>query len=245
MGFFEVFCDESKLVLAGETRLILVAMVKERQWQPVAIPLSGCYDRYGRIDIADKLDENEELVLQFLARCETQTGTTPSETKLYDLLEERLTEDSLFWKGNEIAYALIDNGIFDGVCQTVAAGGKPEWEPYRNGVLESNNFNQLFESAFALPEIARAIYEPLAGRETWMRKELIDLSRFRAWGGQLNRIDIYDEGGGQFTGYSEQINNDGGAEPYCNAARKKYADFPLILAAVEKNANKWKLLDED
>lgn len=246
MGFFDLLCQESELVLGGATAFILIGE-HQQVWTPVAVPLCNSYDRLGRIDMPGKSDEdcfneNASLLTSFLKQCKTESGESPKEKSLEDLVDEHLKEGFLLWEGIPISYCLVDQRIYNAIAKTVEAGGQPEWELYSTENLDKLEFESLFESAFALGNVSKAIYQPIADCKHWLSEPLKTLYRYRAWGAQFQAFDLFAEDGpGQCCGYQGEY----GSQAYCDKARETYKSFPLILKAIEENADYWKELDED
>ena len=252
MGLFEVLCSESRLVLGGSTRLVVVAEVGPERYAPIALPLVGTYDRAGLVDFPPRLDDNSRMVERFLRKLALDAASRGA--ALGDLLRKlraprRLgapVQLSFEWAAGsplKASYTLVDAGIYAAAARTVAQGGRPEWSEFGEGELERLDFDALFAAALPRGDISRAIYEPLsAPRRDALREQLALLARFRAWGASFAPLDPGVMG--RCTGYSEEDHPGAAAEPYVVAAAEKYADAPLLLEAVRQNERYWREFDE-
>ena len=240
MGMFEALCSESGLPLGGDAALFLGARSTDKTWAPISLPLIGCYDRNGSIDLPDTLDENGSILHQFLRDSdEAVAGQSLSEALC------RLSSGGRAVDGLEVSYALLDRGIYFGIYRTVARGGRPEWSSAGDGALDSLHFDTLLGAAFANPETARSIYQPLTPeRQAWMRPILKNLVRLRVWNCRLAPLDRDLDETHQISGYSGQTSGNGAAQPFVEAARRKYAEFPLLLKAVDQAAGYWSSLEQ-
>lgn len=239
MGFFEVFCGESDLVLGGDTRLILVTEAAEKRFEPIALPLAGSYNRYGSIDAPQSLDANAAAIDAF---CRGLTFDSSPSKPDFDhrlmAMNHGVSEDSWArWKDRKISFALVYGPVYDAIVETVAGGGKQEWATMAHSALDSRPFEELFARAFPLTDLSLSIYAPLdAPREAALKPALAEFVRFRAWGTALLPVNV--EEGGQCCGYADR-GDDLYAERFVEAAKKKYAGFPRILAALEANKLYW------
>lgn len=238
MGVFDVFCAESGIALNGDTRLVMLAESGNGRFEPIALPIKGCYNRYGSIDADDdSLDENGRAVFEFCKKLKYDTPPFGKEFEEHlSVLNMGPSEDSWAeWNGHRVSFALLHGGIYDAIVQTVMSGGKPNWTPYSKASLKNKLLQSLFDEAFRNAAISRAIYPKFPAK---LQAELIELLRFRAWGTTLTPLDITKCD--QFTGFSRRQNVEGAPEDYLNAARKKYEPFPLLLDALKQDEQRWR-----
>lgn len=106
--------------------------------------------------------------------------------------------------------------------------------------LDTSDVDSLFEKAFDLAAMSTAIYKDPTKHESWLPGPLKELCRFKVWHAQFQAFDLYADGPGQCTGYATTY----GTKEYCEKAREKYKEYPLILSAIEENADYWKKLDD-
>lgn len=242
MGFYDVCCAESGLVLSGNARLMLIAAANAEsrdRYEVIGLPMIGCYDRLGLIDLPDELDAAAKAVEKVCMTLEVASSGDDFHAVL-DTMNQM--PQKTVWNGRRIAWALVDDGIYRAIVRTVAAGERPEWAALKTGVLEKADLPTLLSAAFALPEVSRELYGDLLNNPPpWMRTALEDAARFRAWGTALKPVDIFSSG--QYTGYSRAEHDDSAAEPFVVAARKKYKAFPQVLEAVAANEARWRGLD--
>ena len=238
MGVFDVFCAESGIALHGDTRLVMLAESGNECFEPIALPIKGCYNRYGSIDASDdSLDKNGRAIFEFCKKLKYDTPPFGKEFEEHlSVLNMGPSEDSWArWNGQRISFALLHDGIYEAIAQTVMNGGKPEWTPYSKASLQRKTFQSLFDDAFHNSAISRTIYPELP---TKLQGELIEFVCYRAWGTPLTPLDVTK--GDQFTGFSKGENIDSAPEDYLNAARKKYESFPLLLEALNQDERRWR-----
>lgn len=252
MGPFEVLCSESRLVLGGATRLIVVAELGPGRYAPIALPLLGPYNRAGLIDLPPRLDDNARMIERFLRKLPLDVDARRAD--LAELLRRlraprRLSAPmqlSFEWgtgSGPKASFTLVDDGIYTAVARTVAQGGQANGSGCAEGELERLDLDAAFAAALPLDDASRAIYEPMsAQRREALREQVALLARFRAWGATFMPLDPGEMG--RCAGYSEEDHPGAAAEPYVVAARKKYADYPLLLEAVRGNERYWREFDE-
>lgn len=244
MGFFEMLCSESELVLGGETAFILLGEKNVDHWTPIAVPLFDTYDRLGRIDMPgdfpkDKIDENAKAILAFLQQCKAANGASPEEETLGELVDEHLKDGFLNREGKRISYALVDARVYHAIAKTVENGDKPEWKPVSKDSLNNLDVESLFDRAFDLASMSKEIYKEPGKYSSWLLEPLRELCRYKTWHGQFQPFDLDADGPGQCSGYAGAY----GTKEYCEKSRAKYMEYPLILEAIEQNAEYWKELD--
>jgi hypothetical protein len=244
MGFFEVLCSESELVLGGATAFILLGENNPDDWTPIAVPLFDTYDRLGRIDMPgdfaeDEIGENAQLILAFLQQCKAATGGSPEEKTLGELVDEHLKEGFLTWEGKRISYALVDQRVYHAIAKTVETTTNPEWKAVCKDSLDNLDAVCLFDKTFDLARVSKAIYKEPSKYKSWLLDPLKELYRYKTWHTQFQPFDLYADGPGQCNGYDSKY----GTKKYCEKAREKYRKYPLILEAIEENAEYWKELD--
>jgi len=105
MGVFDVHCAYSGIALNGPTQLLLLAKEKD-DWRVISAPLRDTYDRYGRIDFPS--DEEDGSFNDFKAWAGEHFGVTDS-----DDIFEKMVDGEARWRGQQIAYALVDAGVYD------------------------------------------------------------------------------------------------------------------------------------
>jgi hypothetical protein len=103
MGFFDVHCAHSGLALVEDTRLVLL-LETDGGWTPLGAPLHGTYDRLGGID---EPQEPTPAFRAFSQWMEELVGEGDFEEALF-----QLREGEGQWKGRELNYALVDEGVF-------------------------------------------------------------------------------------------------------------------------------------
>jgi len=233
MGVFDVCCAESGLVLGGDARLILLAEESPGRFEPIALPISGAYDRLGGIDLPEPYDTNVGHIAAFCARLEFDE--LPRDASFEERLPEMAHAVSegrwgRIW-GRKVAYALVDGRIYGAIAENA------------EDTLEKTLFEELFERAFPMRDLSMEVYGSLgAGEKRALRADLAEFVRYREWGTALKPVDL--EESGQFTGYSAKEHPGSAAEPFVKAARKKYARHPHVLEAVEANAEYWKEIED-
>src|SRR5512138_341812 len=123
MGVFDVPCAVSGLALTGPTQLILVGETPSGNWQPVALPIAGDYDRYGSIDGFDEDLPNTRAIAAALRLLEPAPEDDLEEA-LRDM-NHGVTEDAWYrFDGTKISFALVDDGIYRAMIGLVEDGGR-------------------------------------------------------------------------------------------------------------------------
>lgn len=106
MGVFDVHCAYSGIPLNGDAQLLLLAE-HDDGWKVISAPFRGCYDRYGRIEMAfDGAGSSKERFDTLIAWTYENQGLNDFE----QILESMLDGDFI-WNGGKISYGLVDAGI--------------------------------------------------------------------------------------------------------------------------------------
>jgi hypothetical protein len=223
MGSFDVRCALSGLPLEGVTILLLT----DGEGHAVAQPLAGAYDTYGGIELTAR-----NLTTDALWKLE-KTSSHPAKPNL-EALSQMLTVNSFIgeaWsrRGGRTA-ALAANLLVEDVFRAAIATTLNA-EPELRRSLAQSPISTLYERAFRAPEISNTLYAGLqpAQLET-LRASLIDLVAFQPWEAQLRDDD----------GSGDQYDTDESVEEALSDARARFAASPLVVAAVEVVAARWR-----
>lgn len=260
MGQFDVMCAESRIPLTGEVRLLLVAesaagateppaafeqpAAGVRGWRapgdffPIALPLTGRYDRDGGIVLPDPLPSHG-LLIQSLFRT-IKFDQKPKSRKLGDVipaLRQGLSED--LWarsNGRRISYVLLDAKVYDAMARTVEKGGRADWDATKRWYGRSTT--QLLNQAFPIPDLRTTLFGKLEAEQLEkLRFDIVSVLKLRSFGFRPTPIDI--EGAETFTG----VTGPTGVEPLVASARVRYAAQSLLLAAVDTLEARWQAIE--
>jgi hypothetical protein len=260
MGNFDVMCAESRIPLTGEVRLLLIAESAAgateppadlapsapgvRGWRapgeffPIAVPLTGRYDREGGIVLPDPLPSHG-LLIQSLFRT-IKFDQKPKSRKLGDVipaLRQGMSEDN--WarsNGRRISYVLFDAKVYDAMARTVEKGGRADWDATKKWYGRSTT--TLLSQAFPIPDLRTTLFGKLEAEQLEkLRFDIVSVLKLKSFGFRPTPIDI--EGAQTFTGVSGPT----GVESHIAAARERYAAQPLLLAAVEAAEARWKAVE--
>lgn len=240
MGVFDLHCSESGIALDGLTRCALVVGdPKTRVWRRAAVPLLGVYDRYGKIESVAP-SANVRAIEALGGALEVRYR----EAKNVEGVLASMHDDGADWNGQKVWFALFDDLVYRACVATVASGGKPGVPFGRREEFEATPFEALLERAFGQEPLTKALYAGLdAAAKEEMFADLVDFCLFVQWHADFEAIDF--EMGGQYLYYHQSVADeqelpDDAVERYTLAAREQYRGFPLLLAAVEANAEVWK-----
>jgi hypothetical protein len=229
MGFFDLHCVESGLALIDSTALLVIAK-QDGRWLPCATPAFDTYNRVGGLDEIHLDDAGEEILASVRVRSLPQGGEGIA---LEDLVSELCVAPGT-WAERDTSYTLVDAGIYGAVAETMR-----QREGFDDASLDALSWPALVARAIPFVE-ARRRYERSESRDVTAMKDLV---RFVAWGTDLRPASQLPSG--QYCGLTRP--NGRSADGYTLAAvdkaRRRYAGFPLLLEAVEQNADRWSDLD--
>lgn len=225
MGVFDVMCQASGIVLDGRTRLVFLA---EDTATPLLPPIEGTYDRYGKI----------EAPLPGPALDAARALAAATDRSFDDLLDDAF-EGEVPFAGGLVRYALVDDGVYRGLVATVASGGVPTVRPDVLAWLEALPFAEL--ASAAVHPGSRTLLDPWREDER-LRHDLVALALFRHFPELTLGATTVDSPSDQYLYFHEHIakkHGYAGAETETKEARKRFAAYPLVLAAIEENTRAW------
>lgn len=201
-------------------------------YYPIALPITGVYNRLGSIDgIAE--DENTRLIHDYfrarldsgdlvLEECYAREGTGDLET-LLGVLERNVTqgEDAALLSGRPVLFALIDKAVWDASADAGTAGEGP------NGA----RFRRVFQDVPA----AEGIYHGSVGKVAKHLEKLARVCDFLEGRGLAWRCRT--EGGAQH--YGEEMRD------YLVQARRAFEDCPPMLEGLDAYEKSVRELLED
>lgn len=231
MGFFDLHCVESGLALNGPTALLVISKQHER-WLPCAVPAFDTYDRLGGLDTIFLDDAGDTILSSVHVASLPQGGQGLA-------LEDRVSELCVghgTWAGRETSYTLVDAAVYRAVAETMR-----QREGFDDRSLDALTWPALVARAIPLAD-ARRHYERIESPDVAAMKALV---RFTAWGTALR--PAHELPSGQYSGLTPSDPNVTFAFTLdaVERARARYAGLPLLLEAVEDNADRWSELDSD
>lgn len=229
MGVFDVQCAASGIVLDGRTRLLFVLDSPEGP-SPCLPPLSGTYDRYGKI----------EDVRPGPARSVAEKVAKKLDLDELEELFDAAFEDGAALGKRTLRYALVDELVYRAIVATVASGGVSGVPADREAALAAMKLDDLVAAALADPQLALPLLKPHVDDEE-LRHDLVSLALFREMPLSLSLTTV-DSPSGQYLFFHESRAKqaDGlAAETETRAAEKKFASYPLVLAAIAENERVW------
>ncbi len=221
MGFFDCRCMVTGVSLKG-ANATAVLLQKMARYHPIALPITGNYDRFGSIDGVDE-DDNTQLILKFfldkLAIGEFVIDEPYWSKDRYpishieDLLWgfERNTHDNqqtAVLNGKPVVFALICERVWSAIVGSETTKREPD----------STRFDRVFKDVPVAEEIYRGNLEKVSDQ----LRELAAVSAF------LNRLRIAwtpTKAGGQ--DFAEEIRE------YLTSARKQFRGSPAVLEGLD------------
>lgn len=242
MGFYDMRCGVSGLsTRAAKVRLILLRE-EPAGLVPVALPVTGTYDRLGSIDNIQPTWNTDLLLfgLQALIRDGKITihwdafskRTAPLGTleQVLSPIERGCTMDitTVTCEGRPLRFTLVIDRIYDAVVDTVASNRTARWAEVQDAALATLPLRDLLERAFHGVAPAPALYELLGAateeEEARARADLVRFIQFRAFIDQRHRF-TYDAEARQHFDDDERA--------FVAEANERFALQPHILTAIK------------
>jgi len=237
VGNVDLLCAESRVPLSGDVRLLLIAEPASVTGQmgdfvPMSLPIAGRYDGEGGVVLPEPLPAHL-LALQGAFRT-MPFDAKPKSRKLPDLLvslRQGASED--LWarsNGRRISYVLLDAKVFDAMARSVERGGRPDWDASKRWYGQTTT--ALLSKAFPIPDLRTNLFGKLDAEQLEkLRFDIVAIMKLRLFGFRPRPIDV--------TGVDLFDGTDGGA-PLFEAAKRRYAELPLLAAAVEAAETRWR-----
>jgi hypothetical protein len=141
----------------SETALVLLQQ-QQKEYHPIALAITGQYDRLGSIDMIDENDNTDFVLRYFLAQLETKAFVVDEESmriseafpietveQLLRGFERNINDDFLYasLNGEPVVFALIAGAVWQGVAR--AAKLKPAaLEKFRKAFLKGAGPNAIY-----------------------------------------------------------------------------------------------------
>jgi hypothetical protein len=245
MGFYDVRCGVSGLsTRAARVRLILLRQ-EPAGLVPVALPVTGTYDRLGCIDNIQPSWNADLLLLGLQSLIHDGAITIHWETFSYrpqplktleqvlSPIERGCTMDmtTVTCEGRPLRFMLVIERVYDAVVATVTGNRTARWAGVQDAALRTLPLGDLLERAFQGVAPAPALYELLgaatAAEETRARADLMRFIQFRTFLDQRHRWS-YGANPGQHYDDDERA--------FVAEAKERFSLQPHLLAAVKASA---------
>jgi hypothetical protein len=222
MGFYDARCMVSGVSLKGTDAALILLEQAGDAYRPIALAITGNYNRLGCIDGIDE-DDNTDLILEyFLAGLRSgefvaveypqENGFTPIEgiENLLNCFERNINDfpTSAVLGGRPIVFALICRAVWTALA--------------RSGPTSEAAPEQLFAQLFNSVPVAEEMYREKLSGVTRHLRELSAVADFMGRSGLVWRQadDVSQH-------YREEIRQ------YLDEARQSFRDSPVILDALK------------
>lgn len=245
MGFYDVRCGVSGL----STRCAKVRLILLRQdpagLVPIALPITGTYDRLGSIDNIRPSWNSDMLQLSLPSLIDEGVITVHWEAFAYgsqplDTLEQILSPfergctmdlKTVTCEDQPLRFMLVIDRVYDAVVASVAGNRTPRWAAVQEAALMRLQAPALLEQAFRGVAPAPALYELLAAasdaEDRLARADLLRFVQFRAWMDDRHGWS-YGKHPGQHYATEERA--------FLAEALERFEQQPHLLAAVKASA---------
>jgi hypothetical protein len=152
MGLYDARCMITGVSLKGSQAALVLLQQVEAAYQPIALAITGQYDRLGSIDMIDE-DENTEIILQyFLDQLAANTFVADAEyLRSHEAYPIETTEQLLrgfernmndhsegaVLHGKPVVYALIAAAVWDAIAKSAKPPSRDDraaiWELFGGG----------------------------------------------------------------------------------------------------------------
>lgn len=233
MGFFDVHCAATHLALRDSTRLLLLGSENDGPFRPAALPLVGCYDRFGGIDSIE-MDASAQALQSLIKEFSRfNAGKPPFDQHLREMNHGVFEDAWITWKSYRVSYALVDDAVYRAVVGTIVEGGRKDLVVPPPSDLEAMPFEKLHDLAFPGSELAHAVLGGIPpDRRASLKPALVEYAAFLRWGFDLKPIDLGD--GDQYGDLDDEPVRDA-----IDDARERFKEYPLILDAIRQNEESW------
>jgi hypothetical protein len=237
MGTFHLACAASGLgIVCEDTVVVLLGRENQtRIWMPIAPPIAGNYDSYGRIDDIDfdsvaertaagftRLYESNELVLSWPddPRCVPSDGASPESLRsvLEDIRQAGLTSRHTLACGQELSYVIVLQNVYETAVDMVADSVVGRALAER---LDASTFDVVVTDSLAAGALPRALVDDTSDT----RAALVRFAQFRSWFDREQRWSPEHVG----HQYSRQE-----LRELVRAARKRFTKWPALVEAANE-----------
>lgn len=138
MGLFDSACLESGLIIKGDQALLPIIETSKGSWAPLALPIAGTNNRYGRMDVPRKLDANMTAIAAFGKRLSyNEPGIKPAKITLDSMLDEIQGDGSsgASYQGKRVSFALFDLAVYRTIAKLVGKGSASAWQRFARRAL--------------------------------------------------------------------------------------------------------------
>ena len=222
MGFYDCRCMVSGVSLKGSDAALVLLQQSVKEYRPIALAVTGNYNRLGTIDGLDE-DDNTELLLKFFHDrlgdgafvVDDEYFRSADEYSIEDLEQllcafERNLNDydkTAVLNGSPVVYALVARPVWDAVVKADQGGGSA---------------TEQFRGLFGEVPVAEAIYRGSLSKVSRPLRELSAVNRFVAGRGIVWRPpDDFSQH------YTDEM------QEYLAEAEQTFRDTPFLLAALK------------
>jgi|SRR5579883_714164 len=197
MGFYDARCMVTGVSLKGSQTALVLLQKHHESYHPIALAITGQYDRLGSIDMIDEDDNTDTILSYFLAQLETKKFVVddeylrsheafPIETieQLLRGFERNINDFSeAACLGRPVVFTLISARV---------------WEAIARASVQKESDRVTFDRLFKADSVARAIYAECLDDVTQQLHEFAAISDFLSarhipWSPPLDFFQHYDD----------------------------------------------------